>query len=140
MPHKQQDLDAEDAKEPLMVAKYVNDIFEYMKELEILNMPNGDYMLTQKEINWDKHTILVDWLIDVHTKFHHPFLTLASSSLITSMSYHPDSFVASPMALQHQFAIATHNDTQARHSHQNSIRNGSSSSSDEARMAATIAP
>ncbi|TKY89893.1 hypothetical protein EX895_001190 [Sporisorium graminicola] len=64
-----EDLDAEDAEDPLMVAEYVNDIFEYMKELEILNMPNGDYMLTQKEINWDVRAILVDWLVDVHAKF-----------------------------------------------------------------------
>lgn len=64
-----EDLDAEDAEDPLMVAEYVNDIFEYMKELEILNMPNGDYMLTQKEINWDVRAILIDWLVDVHAKF-----------------------------------------------------------------------
>lgn len=30
-----EDLDAEDADDPLMVAEYVNDIFEYMKELEV---------------------------------------------------------------------------------------------------------
>ncbi|CBQ68369.1 probable Clb1-B-type cyclin 1 [Sporisorium reilianum SRZ2] len=64
-----EDLDAEDAEDPLMVAEYVNDIFEYMKELEIVNMPNGDYMLTQNEINWDVRAILVDWLVDVHAKF-----------------------------------------------------------------------
>ena len=64
-----EDLDAEDAEDPLMVAEYVNDIFEYMKELEIINMPNGDYMLTQSEINWDVRAILVDWLVDVHAKF-----------------------------------------------------------------------
>lgn len=64
-----EDLDAEDAEDPLMVAEYVNDIFEYMKELEIINMPNGDYMSLQEEINWDVRAILIDWLVDVHTKF-----------------------------------------------------------------------
>ncbi|SNX85235.1 probable Clb1 - B-type cyclin 1 [Melanopsichium pennsylvanicum] len=64
-----EDLDAEDAEDPLMVAEYVNDIFEYMKELEIINMPNGDYMTLQKEINWDVRAILVDWLVDIHAKF-----------------------------------------------------------------------
>lgn len=64
-----EDLDAEDADDPLMVAEYVNDIFEYMKELEIINMPNGDYMANQKEINWDVRAILIDWLVDVHAKF-----------------------------------------------------------------------
>jgi len=64
-----EDLDAEDAEDPLMVAEYVNDIFDYMKELEIANMPNGDYMSLQEEINWDVRAILVDWLVDVHIKF-----------------------------------------------------------------------
>ncbi|SPO28138.1 probable Clb1 - B-type cyclin 1 [Ustilago trichophora] len=64
-----EDLDAEDAEDPLMVAEYVNDIFEYMKELEIINMPNGDYMSLQEEINWDVRAILVDWLVDIHAKF-----------------------------------------------------------------------
>lgn len=64
-----EDLDAEDAEDPLMVAEYVNDIFEYMKELEIINMPNGDYMTLQEEINWDVRAILVDWLVDIHAKF-----------------------------------------------------------------------
>lgn len=64
-----EDLDAEDAEDPLMVAEYVNDIFEYMKELEIVNMPSGDYMTLQKDINWDVRAILVDWLVDIHAKF-----------------------------------------------------------------------
>ncbi|ETS64169.1 hypothetical protein PaG_01405 [Moesziomyces aphidis] len=64
-----EDLDAEDAEDPLMVAEYVNDIFEYMKELEIINMPNGDYMAQQKEINWEVRAILIDWLVDIHAKF-----------------------------------------------------------------------
>ncbi|EST07992.1 Cyclin, N-terminal [Kalmanozyma brasiliensis GHG001] len=64
-----EDLDAEDAEDPLMVAEYVNDIFEYMKELEIINMPTGDYMSQQNEINWDVRAILVDWLVDIHAKF-----------------------------------------------------------------------
>ncbi|KAJ1033884.1 hypothetical protein NDA16_000092 [Ustilago loliicola] len=64
-----EDLDAEDAEDPLMVAEYVNDIFEYMKELEIINMPNGDYMSLQEEVNWDVRAILIDWLVDIHAKF-----------------------------------------------------------------------
>ncbi|KAN0065938.1 G2/mitotic-specific cyclin [Thecaphora frezii] len=64
-----EDLDAEDMDDPLMVAEYVNDIFDYMKELEIANMPNPDYMSMQRDINWQVRGILVDWLIDVHAKF-----------------------------------------------------------------------
>ncbi|EPQ30992.1 uncharacterized protein PFL1_01181 [Pseudozyma flocculosa PF-1] len=64
-----EDLDAEDMDDPLMVAEYVNDIFEYMKELEIVNMPNPDYMSMQRDISWQVRGVLVDWLIDVHAKF-----------------------------------------------------------------------
>ncbi|PWN51068.1 A/B/D/E cyclin [Violaceomyces palustris] len=63
------DLDAEDMDDPLMVAEYVNDIFDYMKELEIANMPNGNYMSMQRDINWQLRGVLIDWLIDIHAKF-----------------------------------------------------------------------
>lgn len=64
-----EDLDAEDADDPLMVAEYVNEIFSYMKEIEMTTMPNGSYMDTQNEINWNMRGVLVDWLVEVHTKF-----------------------------------------------------------------------
>ncbi|CAO1630329.1 unnamed protein product [Sympodiomycopsis kandeliae] len=64
-----EDLDAEDADDPLMVAEYVNEIFAYMKEIEMTTMPNGSYMDTQNEIDWNMRGVLVDWLVDVHTKF-----------------------------------------------------------------------
>ncbi|CAO1627440.1 unnamed protein product [Parajaminaea phylloscopi] len=64
-----EDLDAEDADDPLMVAEYVNEIFHYMKRLEMTTMPNGSYMDTQTEIDWGTRGILVDWLIDIHAKF-----------------------------------------------------------------------
>lgn len=64
-----EDLDAEDADDPLMVAEYVNEIFDYMKDLEMTTMPNGSYMDTQGEIDWNMRGVLVDWLIDIHSKF-----------------------------------------------------------------------
>ena len=33
-------------------------------------MPNPDYIDNQKELQWKMRTILVDWLIEVHNKFH----------------------------------------------------------------------
>jgi hypothetical protein len=64
------DLDAEDIDDPLMVAEYVHDIFGYLKELEISTAPNADYMSTQEDLEWKMRGILVDWLIEVHTRFH----------------------------------------------------------------------
>ena len=64
------DLDAEDFDDPLMVAEYVGEIFEYLKVLEEATMPNPDYMDHQEHLNWDSRGILVDWLIEVHARFH----------------------------------------------------------------------
>ena len=65
-----QDLDAEDLDDPLMVAEYVGEIFEYLKGLEETTMPNPDYMDHQDHLEWHLRGVLVDWLIEVHTRFH----------------------------------------------------------------------
>ncbi|TPX59652.1 hypothetical protein SpCBS45565_g07675 [Spizellomyces sp. 'palustris'] len=64
-----EDLDADDANDPMMVSEYVNEIFEYMRQLEIDTLPGSDYMDEQKELQWNMRSILVDWLIEVHYKF-----------------------------------------------------------------------
>lgn len=64
------DLDAEDAEDPLMVAEYVVEIFEYLRDLETSTMPNPHYMDHQENLRWDLRGVLVDWLIEVHTRFH----------------------------------------------------------------------
>lgn len=63
------DLDSEDLDDPLMVAEYVHEIFDYMKKLEIATLPNPDYMDNQDELEWKMRGILVDWLLEVHTRF-----------------------------------------------------------------------
>lgn len=64
------DLDAEDMEDPLMVAEYAVEIFDYLRELEITTMPNPSYMDHQDNLQWNLRGILVDWLIEVHTRFH----------------------------------------------------------------------
>lgn len=63
------DLDSEDLDDPLMVAEYVHEIFDYMKHLEITTLPNPKYMDNQTELEWKMRGILVDWLLEVHTRF-----------------------------------------------------------------------
>jgi G2/mitotic-specific cyclin 1/2 len=63
-------LDLEDMDDPLMVAEYVVEIFEYMKKLEVATQPNPDYMGHQDDLEWKMRGILIDWLIEVHTRFH----------------------------------------------------------------------
>ncbi|KAF9869809.1 g2 mitotic-specific cyclin-b [Colletotrichum karsti] len=63
-------LDEEDLDDPLMVAEYANEIFEYLRDLECSSIPNPNYMEHQDDLEWKTRGILVDWLIEVHTRFH----------------------------------------------------------------------
>ncbi|KAF2761976.1 A/B/D/E cyclin [Pseudovirgaria hyperparasitica] len=63
------DLDEDDREDPLMVAEYVHEIFDYLKELELRTLPNEDYMDMQGELEWKMRGILIDWLLEVHTRF-----------------------------------------------------------------------
>lgn len=63
------DLDAEDMDDPLMVAEYVNEIFDYLLQLQEQTMANPDYMNNQPDLQWQMRGILVDWLLEVHTRF-----------------------------------------------------------------------
>ncbi|MBE7179657.1 MAG: hypothetical protein INR71_00330 [Terriglobus roseus] len=63
------DLDADDADDPLMVAEYVGEIFEYLRDLELQTMANDAYMDSQPDLEWKMRGILVDWLLEVHTRF-----------------------------------------------------------------------
>lgn len=60
----------DDEDDPLMVAEYANEIFDYLRSLEDTTAPNPDYMDAQEGLHWEQRGILVDWLIEVHSKFH----------------------------------------------------------------------
>jgi G2/mitotic-specific cyclin 2 len=64
------DLDSEDLEDPLMVAEYSNEIFNYLRDLEVQSLPNPQYMDHQDDLEWKTRGILIDWLIEVHTRFH----------------------------------------------------------------------
>ncbi|KAL7925324.1 cyclin-like protein [Trichoderma austrokoningii] len=53
-----------------MVAEYGEEIFEYLRELEIKMLPNPHYMEMQTEIHWSMRTVLMDWLVQVHHRFN----------------------------------------------------------------------
>ncbi|CAJ2642532.1 unnamed protein product [Trifolium pratense] len=62
------DIDAGDANNELAAVEYLEDIYKFCKIVENENRPH-DYMDSQPEINEKKSAILIDWLVDVHTKF-----------------------------------------------------------------------
>ncbi|KAI3332477.1 A/B/D/E cyclin [Xylariaceae sp. AK1471] len=70
LPAGVRNLDSEDLDDPLMAAEYANDIFEYLRDLECKSIPNPQYMDHQDDIGWRTRGILIDWLIEVHTRFH----------------------------------------------------------------------
>lgn len=63
------DLDTEDLDDPLMAAEYVVEIFDYLHDLEMETLPNPEYIDHQPDLEWKMRGILVDWLIEVHTRF-----------------------------------------------------------------------
>ncbi|OAV89601.1 hypothetical protein PTTG_05846 [Puccinia triticina 1-1 BBBD Race 1] len=63
----QEELDYWDAT---MVAEYSEEIFTYMESLEETTLPNPRYMDAQTEIEWDMRTTLIDWLLQVHMRYH----------------------------------------------------------------------
>ncbi|GMF05499.1 unnamed protein product [Ambrosiozyma monospora] len=63
------DLDADDFDDPLMVSEYVNDIFEYLNELELKTLPDPNYLHWQRNLRPKMRSILVDWMVEVHLKF-----------------------------------------------------------------------
>lgn len=89
-----------------MVAEYGDEIFEYMKELEVSvherfspsaetracvlannspqgkMIPNPHYMDIQTEIQWSMRSVLMDWLIQVHNRF-----SLLPETLFLTVNY-----------------------------------------------------
>ncbi|KAI7747913.1 hypothetical protein M8C21_008098, partial [Ambrosia artemisiifolia] len=65
------DIDVSDAKNPLAVVEYVDDIYANYRKMETYGMVSPNYMLTQQtDINDKMRAMLIDWLIEVHYQRH----------------------------------------------------------------------
>lgn len=62
------DIDAGDTNNELAAVEYLEDIYKFYKIVENESRPH-DYMDSQPEINERMRGILIDWLVDVHSKF-----------------------------------------------------------------------
>ncbi|TFK72929.1 hypothetical protein BDN72DRAFT_762681 [Pluteus cervinus] len=62
--------DEVNVQDTTLVSEYADEIFEYMAELEEEMMPNPNYMEGQNEISWPMRQKLVDWLLQVHLRYH----------------------------------------------------------------------
>ncbi|TWU77606.1 hypothetical protein ED733_007895 [Metarhizium rileyi] len=65
-----------------MVTEYGEEIFEYLRELEIKMQPNPHYMEMQTEIQWSMRSVLMDWLVQVHNRF-----SLLPETLFLTVNY-----------------------------------------------------
>lgn len=63
-------IDDVDEYDPTLVSEYADDIFAYMGRLEEESMPGERYVDGQGEINWEMRQTLVDWLLQVHLRYH----------------------------------------------------------------------
>lgn len=64
-----EDIDANDRDDPQCCTEYVNEIFEYCHQREIMDRVRPDYMSEQLDITERMRAILVDWMVEVHVKF-----------------------------------------------------------------------
>ncbi|KAK2957180.1 putative G2/mitotic-specific cyclin-B [Blattamonas nauphoetae] len=65
---KREDLDYEDRHQPMMCTPFVNESYEYLKELEIRWRVTPGYMNLQNSITPKHRAYCVDWLVDFHKK------------------------------------------------------------------------
>ncbi|KAM5293360.1 G2/mitotic-specific cyclin-B2 [Ctenodactylus gundi] len=65
---KVEDIDTEDWENPQLCSDYVKDIYQYLRQLEALQSIKPRF-LDGREINGRMRAILVDWLVQVHSKF-----------------------------------------------------------------------
>lgn len=65
-----------------MVAEYGDEIFAYMRDLEVRMLPNAHYMDDQTEIQWPMRSVLMDWLVQVHH-----MLCLLPETLFLAVNY-----------------------------------------------------
>ncbi|XP_059808443.1 G2/mitotic-specific cyclin-B2 isoform X2 [Hypanus sabinus] len=64
-----EDIDAEDGGNPQLCSQYIKDIYKYLHQLEMQQTIRPHYLEGQ-EINERMRAILVDWLVQVHSRFH----------------------------------------------------------------------
>ncbi|KAK1223267.1 G2/mitotic-specific cyclin [Marasmius sp. AFHP31] len=63
------DLDAEDMDDPYMVAEYIHEIADYLKEREQKTLPVENYVDSHREINWEARQLVLDWICAIHARY-----------------------------------------------------------------------
>ena len=64
------DIDKDDHDNPQLVSGYVNEIYAYLRQLETRYPIRSEYLVNQTELDGHMRGILIDWLVQVHLRFH----------------------------------------------------------------------
>merc|ERR1712020_106515 len=68
------DIDKDDVENPQLVVEYVNEIYAYLRQLEVTQEIRPNYLKSKKvektTILPKMRAVLVDWLIQVHQQFN----------------------------------------------------------------------
>lgn len=64
-----ENIDINDAWNPMLVSEYVNDIYKYLNDLEETFAIRENFLDGHKQINHKMRTILIDWINEVHYQF-----------------------------------------------------------------------
>uniref|UniRef100_A0A3B4FMR3 G2/mitotic-specific cyclin-B2 n=1 Tax=Pundamilia nyererei TaxID=303518 RepID=A0A3B4FMR3_9CICH len=64
-----QDVDEEDADQPQLCSEYVKDIYKYLHNLEVLQQTVRANYMQGYEITDGMRALLIDWLVQVHSRF-----------------------------------------------------------------------
>jgi hypothetical protein len=70
LPEDVEDIDAGDSENPQLVSCYIKEIYGYMKALEAIFPIKKVHLQMQPEITGKMRSVLVDWLVQVHLRFH----------------------------------------------------------------------
>uniref|UniRef100_W8BG46 G2/mitotic-specific cyclin-B n=2 Tax=Ceratitis capitata TaxID=7213 RepID=W8BG46_CERCA len=65
-----EDIDAGDADKLLLVSEYVNDIYNYLFQLEDEQVIRENHLDDQEEVYPKMRAVLIDWINEVHFQFH----------------------------------------------------------------------
>ncbi|XP_043641969.1 G2/mitotic-specific cyclin-B isoform X2 [Drosophila teissieri] len=65
-----EDIDANDKENLVLVSEYVNDIYDYLYQVEQEQPIHNDHLAGQKEVSHKMRAVLIDWINEVHLQFH----------------------------------------------------------------------
>ncbi|KAI1301892.1 G2/mitotic-specific cyclin-B2 [Halotydeus destructor] len=69
LPPNVENIDKDDGSNVLLATDYVNDIYGYLRQLEVEQSLKVNFLAIQREMSPKMRSVLVDWLINVHHQF-----------------------------------------------------------------------